>query len=914
MTVRLVLFGSFQAAVDGHPAAVRGDIPRGILARLGLTPGEYVTADELIAALWDDPPSTVLSSLRAHVSRLRTQDWGDVLSGGRQGYRLDADPTEVDVVHYRRLVTDASAARYDALTEAERLWRGEPLHGLRAFPFAGPAAAGLLELRRAAAVELAGLRLGRGEHAVVALGLADLVALHPRDEELLRLYSQALARAGRTGEALDAMDAYRREVEADGGDASEAVAALRGAIVRQDPAVVGSGDDDSRSVQRTGIPVPITRFVGRARELELIERGRAESRLVTLVGPGGVGKTRLAIEAARRTTSAVDDEQWLVDLALSRDAGRVLAAVADAVGAPEHSLGAVADVLSGRRSLLILDNAEHVLGAVARVVSDLLGRCEGLSILVTSREGLRMAGERIIQVEPLTGPSAPDALQLFLQRAADSAGSTVFTEREETVAARVCAALDGLPLALELAAARLDVLSLDELSESVLAGHALEGRAGRHDSIEESIEWSTTLLPAPELEALAQLAQFAGSFGHAAIAGVCHVDGYDSRELAVALARKSLLTMIVTEQGSRRFRLLESVRAHVRAAHPPADLDAWRERHLEYTLQFAEEQAARLRTLEAKDARARLGAARHDIDRALDNAFATGDRVLVMRFIGALAWYWYERGFKTDGRARIERALAMPGEATPDDDCWALRAIAFMSSTDADWLDVVRTVSRYNRTAEEAREPGIRMFGATMSAYIAALTGEPDHADELLAEATRIREEHDMPMWLLADDLMLRGDTLRGLGRPSQALDAAAEAYRRGTELGHMFPVKGACYVTGKTFLDLHKPKDAMPALRTGALRSFETEDLPSLMSAVAVLGAACAQDDRMHPAAVLLGAAEALGDRYGYSIEGTDGGYHKRHRDLARAAMSPDEWESGRAEGAAMTVPEVMRFVAQLG
>lgn len=917
MPFSLSLFGPIVASVDGRVLPVRGVIPRAAIARLALSAGEVLTADELISALWDAPPPTVLSSLRAHLSRLRSSGWADLIGGGRGGYSLEAPPRTIDLLDYRALVAGGDDDPRDVqLVAAERLWRGAPLVGLGDFPFAAPVIATLAELRRTATHELARIRLDRGEHALVSLALAPLLHDDPDDEQSVALNAEALARSGRTGEALDAIDEFRaRMVEQHGLDPSDALALLRQSIVRQDPVVVASGLDDAVPVERFGVPIPLTRFVGRARELDVVETGRAESRLVTLVGPAGVGKTRLAIEVARRATSAVDDRQWLVDLAVVGDASRVLAAVADAVGSTEHRIEPIAERLRGGRALLVLDNAEHVLGTVAALANDLLSRCAGLTVLVTSREALRLAGERVVPIEPFVGASAPDAVRLFVQRATDSAGAPDWNDAELATVARLCAALDGLPLALELAAARLDVLTLAEVAESLRqdAGVTAGTLAGRHDSVDAAIAWSIALLSDTELAALRQLALFAGSFALDAVAAICRVEGADVREVAVALARKSLISVVASETGTRRFRLLESVRAHVRARHreQAADAAAWAERHRDWLVTLVAGTGLALRGTEARRARAVFHETRPDLEIALDRAIEAGDRAMALRLAAPQSWYWYERGLLADGRSALERSLALPGESVPDAEAEAYRTLAFITTVGPDPRETVDAVRHLRDAASRGTSADLRLVAASMQAYLHAVDGDATQADACLDEAAAIRDDPDTALadWARGDELVLRGDTLRALGRQAQALDVMAETYRVGIETGNVFAIKGSCYVTGKALVDVRRAKDALPVLRTGAVRSLEADDVPSALSMLSVYASALVQLERQHDAVTIYTAVDAIGARYGFSPAGVDNGYNLRAQDAARAALALDEQVAAAERGMGMTLQQVMQL-----
>lgn len=902
--MRLTLFGSFAVTGDDAPEPVRGVIPRAIIARLALARRESVPTEHLVRELWADPPDMVLSSLRAHVSRLRARGWGDILSGGRSGYRLDLADAQVDVIEYELLVeagaeSEGAADRVAQLNAAESLWRGDPLPWAGGFPFAARAVSRLAGMRRRATLELTGLRTRAGSPASAVASIADLVAADPDDGELVGSLARALARAGRIADALGAIDVHAERARDQGLDIAPSLAELRLSIVRQDPQILGlAGPSVERVVERSGIPIPLTRFVGRAADLETVRRGRAESRLVTLTGAAGVGKTRLAIEVARRAGADEDESQWLIDLTALSDPADVVPALADAVAAADHTVDAVAQIVGGRRGLVIFDNAEHMLGTVATVCAAILERCAGLSVIVTSRESMRMAGERVIVVEPLLGEHVGEAVDLFLQRATDSSGILSWEDSQLDAVRALCRTLDGLPLAIELAASRLDVLSIDELASSLKDSADLAEGARRHDSIDTAIEWSVRLTTEGERLVLAQLALFAGSFTLAMVSGICAVDGRDAREVAVALARKSLIST-VPGVGERRFRMLEAVKRYMRRNLPVDDAESWRSRHAVWLADEAERLAPRLRTPEVKQTKSALVATRPDFDAALGRTMSTGDRRTAMRLVAALAWFWCERGGGPDAAALIDRVIAMPGESMPDAEAEALRAAAFILAVGTDPLPLVRTTARLMEVADRASDPRHPMLARVMVAYLAALAGNEAEADEDLGLAAEHRDRvGDESSWAVAEYLLVRGDALRSLGRPAQALEALGESYRLAMDLGHAWALRGSGFVTGKTLVQVGRAADALGVLRSGILTSLEHDDPTSAMSSINVYATALVALERCERAAEFFGAVDALGARFNYHPEASDGEYNDRARARARQALSEEQWQAAYDRG----------------
>ncbi|WP_210481695.1 BTAD domain-containing putative transcriptional regulator [Naasia sp. SYSU D00948] len=890
---------------------MRGDIPRAIVARLAWDAGTPVPADDLIADLWAEPPETVLSSLRAHISRLRGSGFGEVLGSGRGGYTLDVDPADVDVLRFRELVDaalreDDDARAFETLGEAEVVWSGDPFAGLGEFPFTASAVQELERWRVPGMERLAELRLGRREEAKVVLTMTDLAQDRPFDEGPVALLARALARSGRTSDALEAIDKYAaRLAAADRGDLPRRLAELRQGIVRQDPAIVSVAGAQEGTVTRNGIPIPLTRLVGREAELELIARGRSESRLLTLVGPAGVGKTRLAIESARRTPATVDDVQWLVDLSAIAEPEDVARALASAVSAPSHDFDAVAARISGRRGLLLVDNAEHLIGAVAALVAELLSRCEGLGVIVTSREALRTAGERVISVEPFAGATAGDAVELFLQRAADM-GAASWTDEERDLIADLCRRLEGIPLAIELAAARLDVLSLEEVAASLEEGSTDSGlrRRGRHASLENAIAWSTRLLDTRELELLSQLALFPASFSLDAVADICLVEGGGERELAVGLVRKSLVSVQANDTGVRRFRLLDSVRRFVRNRHPVADPEAWHARHLQGTRRFVHRQGREVRSTGYKRARAALHSVRGDILLAQRTATRLGDRAAAMQIAAGSAWWLFERTSFADCIQVVEAARAIPGEASAEDETIALYACVCACYLGGDRRGAIRYSLEMAAMVEKVEDPSLRALARVGDVQRAARSGDAAAADEILAELDGVMDS--VRGWGRHDVLVNRGDALNALGRPAQALAVLSQAHRESEAAGDVYGVKSAAYVTGKVLLGLRKPREAIQVLRLRLARSIETEDWVSALSAIAVIACAGHLLDRSELGAELFAGVEEIGKRFGYAPVHEE--FFPVYRERLREALTAPEWEEARGRGAALSFRDLVR------
>ncbi|MEU4428293.1 BTAD domain-containing putative transcriptional regulator, partial [Actinoplanes sp. NPDC024001] len=553
---------------------------RALLTRLLLDPGRVVPAERLIDDVYgDQPPAGAPNALQAQVSRLRQALRPDdaILASLPAGYRLDVAPDDVDAHRFERLAaagrqqlaTGDPAAAVRLLDEALGLWRGPALSDLEG---AVAAAARWEELRLAAVEDRCDANLALGRHAEAVAELSGLVARHPLRERLRGLLIRALHGSGRQAEALAAFEEARRTLADElGADPSPALAAVHLAVLREQAV---PQEQKVRTV--TGVPAQLTTFVGRDAELRRLAKQLGEARLVTLIGPGGAGKTRLAVEGVRRRT----EEVCFIELGPLTESADVGHAVLAAVGLRDSGLLAadggrrapdpvdrLALALADRPVLLVLDNCEHLVDAVADFAARLLARCPSVRVLATSREALGVTGETLCPVPPLAlpppeeSPAAPleyAALRLFAERAA--AVRPGFTVDAGNVGAvvRICRALDGLPLAIELAAARIRVFDVHEVADRLTDRFRLLSRGSRtaparHRTLRAVVEWSWELLDADERLLARRLTVFAGGATLDAAQRVCRVD--DLEDVLAGLVDKSLV------EAGPRLRMLETVRA-----------------------------------------------------------------------------------------------------------------------------------------------------------------------------------------------------------------------------------------------------------------------------------------------------------------------------------------------------------------
>ncbi|MFD8143849.1 BTAD domain-containing putative transcriptional regulator [Streptomyces sp. NPDC059708] len=705
--MRYAILGTAQAIRDdGTPVAVGGARLRALLTALALRPGRTVSAGLLVAEVWDaDPPGDAVAALQALVARLRRALGHGAVRSAEGGYLLEARREDVDLYRFEGLVRSAAAAPEPARAaalydEALALWRGPALASLP-----DPAA----ESARWEAVRMdarrgrlgAALALGEAEQALPEL--TELCARHPLDESLQSLRIRALSAAGRPAEALAAYEDVRRELAARlGTDPGPALRTLHTELLTgttppppahptapspaTGPAAPAAAPVAPARQARPSAPgnlrARLTTFVGREEDIRVIRGDLSRARLVTLLGPGGAGKTRLSQETAEAHPAGDwPDGVWLVELAPVDDPEDVAEAALAAVGARETKLrGAAAEELraltdrtgdrpldrlaehcSRRRLLLLLDNCEHVIGAAAELAERILTDCPGVRILATSREPLGVPGEHLRPVEPLPDPVA---LRLLGDRgAAARPGFRVADDPE--AAAEICRRLDGLPLAIELAAARLRLLTPRQIADRLddrfrlLTGGA-RTVLPRQQTLRAVVDWSWDLLDEPERAVLRRLSVFAGGCDLEAAEAVCTDGaGLDVADAMAALVDKSLVVAAPGPSGDMRYRLLETVGEYAAERLGEADREETEQRHLVHYRELARTTEPLLRGHGQRAAADRLATEYENLRTALRRALAVRDAGEALCLVHALAWYWHMQDLRAEIRHWTEAAAAL---------------------------------------------------------------------------------------------------------------------------------------------------------------------------------------------------------------------------------------------------------------
>ncbi|SDT65155.1 Predicted ATPase [Actinoplanes derwentensis] len=709
---------------DGALRPVAGVRLRTLVVLLALDAGREVTADRLIDGIWG--VRAAANALQALMSRLRRT--GLTVEATRSGYRLVLDPERVDAHRFA-----GDPGRY------LHLWRGD-----LEFP----------AVAEPEAVRLRGLRLAAQRSALTGNvpELEALVTAHPLDEPLAALLIRALRDDGNRGGALEVFEQTRRRLADQlGVDPSAELSGLHRELLQE---------------RRGNLPVEVSSFIGDVSTVDVLVKSH---RLVTLTGPGGSGKTRLSVEVGAR----LPGEVWLVELASVRDPAEVAQAVLTTLGLRGQGvpLTRLREALSGREMLLILDNCEHVIGAAAEVADVLLRAAPGLRVLATSREPLGIVGERLFPVEPLELPppgAGPEsaarapAVRLLLERAS---GFTL-TSDNTTAVVRVCRALDGIPLAIELAAARLRTLPVAVLADRLTDRFRLltggsRTALPRHRTLRAVVDWSWDLLSEPERRLWRRLSALPGGAEVATAEQVCGADP----DLLGMLVDKSLLGLGV----DGRYRMLESIREYgLERLAEAGETESMRRTLAAHLIALAAEAEPHLRRADQLIWLDRLGREHDNLHAAVRDAITAGDRGNAATLVANLGWYWWLNGHRTEGTRLCVEVLAMTG---PTDRADLALVHAFTALNGVEGPMGFDEVKCYFREAERlavgvsARHPGLRMLTPLAAIY----SGSPMLSRGVFGGAEDLADDPDP--WLRAISRMLIGQVRLNLGEPAEVAE-----------------------------------------------------------------------------------------------------------------------------------------------
>jgi predicted ATPase len=761
--VEVRLFGEFEVVEDGVTVPIRGAKQRALLALLALHRGKPVGADRLIDLLWEDGQSAnPANALQAQIGQLRRSLGAAAILTTEAGYALAVDPGDIDAVRFEQLVAKARRLLEEAevelassvLGDAFGLRRGEPLAEFAYAGFADAERAHLGELTLVAVEARAGANLALDRHGEVIGELEALCREHPLREHLWELLILALYRDGRQADALRAYTEIRdRLVDELGIDPGVALRELEARVLDQDPTLAASGPERPPGARAVAgnLRERLSSFVGRHAELEQVSETVRSRRLVTLVGSGGVGKTRLAVEVAAFLRDEYRDGAWLIELASVTEPEGVASAVAGALGAAASALGTphaggstveiILHHLAGRSIIVVLDNCEHVIDPAAALADTLVGAVPGLRLLATSREPLGVPGEVLV---PVVGLAVPAAVELFVDRAlAVQPGFSTDGPAGEIIE-DICRRLDGLPLAVELAAARLRAFPLATLAERLndrfrlLTGGA-RTNLPRQQTLRAVVDWSYDLLFEDERRLFARLSVFAGGCELAAAEAVCADDQVPREEILDILSRlvdKSLVTLDI-DSTPARYSQLQTLWQYARdRLVDTGETDQFRERHARWHLALAEQGRPGLRGHLGIEWRTRLEAELDNFRSALDWFIGRGDDRSALALVGAVAYLWFLRADFHEGYRWSKDALAVD---------------------------------------DTSGSTGLRGYAAGYQAYFGFFVDGPLAALASSRQAVAELRGADAPAWL-GGGLLLQSEILTRLGEFEASQEALAEA------------------------------------------------------------------------------------------------------------------------------------------
>ncbi|HSZ40926.1 MAG TPA: LuxR C-terminal-related transcriptional regulator [Trebonia sp.] len=690
--------------------------------------------------------------------------------------------------------------------------------------------------------------------------------------------------------------------------------------------------------RRGQLPAEVTGFAGREAELARIATLLTAARLVTIVGPGGVGKTRVAYRCAQRAADGYPDGVWLVELSQLRDPALLANTVAACLGLPEQDshgqLAAVLAHLRAKRLLLLLDTCEHLVEACALLAEAILREAPGVTVLATSRQALDAPGEHTVPVAPLpvrdagdpppTGAGAGDAVDLFVQRAASAVPGFQLTQANLPVVIRLCQRLDGIPLAIELAAVRLRALSLSELCQRLenrfrLLSGGRRGAVPRHQTLRTAVEWSHGLCTPAERALWARLSVFAGAFDPAAAEEVCAGDGLPREDIVHTLISLTEKSVVLRDGPSgERYRLLETLREFGAERLAEAGQEAiYRGRSLDRYLAMAryvrdhplaDDQVARCLELRGEHANLRA-ALEFGLDSQSRSIREKGSELAV-----ALDGYWVASGLLAEGRYWIGKSLVH----TPADSAehaWALIVRGYLAAFAGDVREAVddaRTGIRVAKALGTAGD-GIRARGYLYLNVALTLGGWHGEAAAAGVEAERqLTVAGDRTGLLLLDSLMAHLYQLTGrldlaVSRCQQALELLGDSQERWLQ-GWLYTITAAAY-----FQQPGKERECAAAAVKGLCAKYELGDAIGIAYALEMLAWLAVGAERYDRAAWLIGAADPLWERAGKRLSGTEilEEFHQQAERAVSGRLGEKRFAALRAQGATRQLGEVVAAAA---
>ncbi len=699
------LLGPLEVSSGGEDLAITAPKQRALLVLLLLHRGHVVTPDRILDELWPgEPPTGGLKTVRFHVSKLRTAldaaghgTGFSVIETRRSGYCIDATRHDVDIDRFETLAANAGDLRISQPERALRLylaalelWRGAPLLDVMYEPFAAEEIHRLESVHEGIAEERIAVEMRLGRSLDLIPGLEAMVHQHPLRQRPVELLMRALYTAGRPAEAITMGNQLRTRLADVGLDPAPSLSELEDQILLHGPAIETHDRNSPLPLGSAPFPVAFNSFIGRTEELREIETLVRDSRLVTLVGPPGSGKTRLGLAAASQLAGTFTDGAVMIHLSDIADPDLVPQAVGTALGITEtwdtHYTTLLLSALRDRHALLVLDNCEHLLGDTARLVLTVLQGCPHITILATSREPFSIPGEQAWAVPPFPVPP-PEAdtvdeimqaasVQLYVDRAEAASRSFRMDDTTAPVVAMICRRLDGLPLAIELAAASSHTMTpgqiLERLGERFVSLPAVPRPAvPRQETMGTAIQWSIDLLSARDRMVFRRLAVFAGGItmeAAEAVAGWGTVARGDVFDAVINLVHKSLLVVEPTRTDQIRYRMLTVLRQF--GQRELRECDEHHETDRRHAEHFANVAEAVSPFIEGPHQDLGRDLADLEIDNfrgALEWSLSSANPAPAMRITAALTWFWYWRSYLNEARQWTGRTLqAAPSEPSAE--------------------------------------------------------------------------------------------------------------------------------------------------------------------------------------------------------------------------------------------------------
>jgi predicted ATPase/DNA-binding SARP family transcriptional activator/DNA-binding CsgD family transcriptional regulator len=994
--MRVILLGGFRVSVGAR--TIREDEWRlrkasDLVKLLALEPGHRMHKDRIMYLLWPKlGPKAAANNLRQALYRAR-RVLDPLASAAACSHYLRVDgerlalcpelPLWVDVEAFEAAAAAARRSRDPAAYRAAlNLYPGDLLPEARYEDWAEARRAEARQNYLAVLVEMAEICEERGDLGSAIDALRKAVSDEPTHEEahahLMRLYAKSGQRYQALRQYEQLRESLRREIGTEPGAISshlhEDIVAGRFPVARS-PRSDHTLSEKVADLPRHNVPAALSSFVGRERERVEVERALAMTRLLTLTGVGGCGKTRLALEVSRDVAGTYRDGAWLTELAPLSNPELLPQAVAAGLGLRERLeksqqpfIPSLIDALLSKELLLVLDNCEHLADACAHLAETLLGSCPGLRILATSREALGIVGEAIWAVPPLSVPdprrpttpeeiAATGSVLLFLDRARYRRPAFALTTQNVSAVTEICWRLDGIPLAIELAAARVGTMSAEQIAARLgdslgLLTAGSRTAAPRQQTLRGTLDWSYELLSEPERKLFARLSVFAGGWVMEAVETVASGNGIEEGEVLDLLSRlvdKSLVTAGAPAEGEVRYGMLEPVRQYAQERlEENGEADDLRRRHAAYFLAEAEAVESELVGPQQRWWLNRLEREHDNLRVALGWSFEHGDDELGLRLGGALMWFWYTRGYLSEGRQWLETGLTANGVASVPVRAKALRGAGWLAEEQGDYeqakaayeesLDICRKLGdekgvadslgklgsvvlakgdygRAARLLEETltvlrRSGNQRDLGLTLNnlGIVAYFRDDPRWAATLFEEALYLlRKVGDVRG--MAVSLNNLGSTTLSLGDSERATALFEEALVKDREVGDTRGVAASLLNLGLAALIRADYRQADGLLKESLTILREVEDKRTVVECLEAMAAVSAARGQARRAARLWGAAELLREDLGAPLPSKERAILEPHLASARSWLKQEAWEAALTEGRAMSFEEAVEY-----